>query len=180
MASTAELRARVMEFDESEAITDRRLLKLAALVLALVMVAFVMARPLGLESGTIGMAGAALLLRRDVMASVGPLDERFAPAWFEDVDYCRRIAATGVDSRTSAAASAAMASSRVLVPPAMRKRPTASFVTVRLYPVSAYQRIMSIQDTSLAGALPHARIMESTIGRTSSGIGVASIFCRSE
>jgi GT2 family glycosyltransferase len=40
-------------------------------------------------------AGAALLLRRDVMASVGPLDERFAPAWFEDVDYCKRIAATG-------------------------------------------------------------------------------------
>lgn len=65
MASTAELRARVMAFDESEAITDSRLLKLASLVLALVIVAFVMARPLGLESGTIGMAGAALLLMLD-------------------------------------------------------------------------------------------------------------------
>jgi Na+/H+ antiporter NhaD/arsenite permease-like protein len=65
MASTAELRARVMEFDESEAITDSRLLKRAALVLALVIVAFVMARSLGLESGTIGMAGAALLLMLD-------------------------------------------------------------------------------------------------------------------
>jgi hypothetical protein len=42
-------------------------------------------------------AGAALLLRRDLMASVGPLDERFAPAWFEDVDYCKRIAATGAE-----------------------------------------------------------------------------------
>ena len=31
----------------------------------------------------------------EVFAEVGPLDERFAPAWFEDVDYCRRLAAAG-------------------------------------------------------------------------------------
>ncbi len=37
-------------------------------------------------------AGAALLLRRDVVEEIGPLDEQFAPAWFEDVDYCRRLA----------------------------------------------------------------------------------------
>jgi len=42
-------------------------------------------------------AGAALLLRREIMESIGPLDERFAPAWFEDVDYCKRIAATGAE-----------------------------------------------------------------------------------
>jgi GT2 family glycosyltransferase len=40
-------------------------------------------------------AAAALLLRREVFSEVGPLDERFAPAWFEDVDYCRRLAAAG-------------------------------------------------------------------------------------
>ena len=40
-------------------------------------------------------AAAALLLRREVFAEVGPFDERFAPAWFEDVDYCRRLAAAG-------------------------------------------------------------------------------------
>ena len=40
-------------------------------------------------------AAAALLLRREVFAEVGPLDERFAPAWFEDVDYCHRLAAAG-------------------------------------------------------------------------------------
>jgi N-acetylglucosaminyl-diphospho-decaprenol L-rhamnosyltransferase len=40
-------------------------------------------------------AGAALLIRRDVFERVGPLDEQFAPAWFEDVDYCRRLAAHG-------------------------------------------------------------------------------------
>ncbi|HUO84794.1 MAG TPA: hypothetical protein VM534_06730, partial [Thermoanaerobaculia bacterium] len=36
-------------------------------------------------------AGAALLMRRDLVDEIGPLDERFRPAWFEDVDYCRRI-----------------------------------------------------------------------------------------
>lgn len=36
-------------------------------------------------------AAAALMLRRDVMLEVGAFDERFLPAWFEDVDYCRRI-----------------------------------------------------------------------------------------
>ncbi len=36
-------------------------------------------------------AAAALLLRREVFEEVGPFDEQFAPAWFEDVDYCRRL-----------------------------------------------------------------------------------------
>ena len=40
-------------------------------------------------------AAAALLLRRDVVEQVGPLDEQFTPAWFEDVDYCRRLAERG-------------------------------------------------------------------------------------
>jgi N-acetylglucosaminyl-diphospho-decaprenol L-rhamnosyltransferase len=37
-------------------------------------------------------AAAALLLRRSTIDEIGPLDEAFAPAWFEDVDYCRRLA----------------------------------------------------------------------------------------
>lgn len=37
-------------------------------------------------------AAAAFLMRRDVYNAVGPLDEQFSPAWFEDVDYCRRLA----------------------------------------------------------------------------------------
>jgi GT2 family glycosyltransferase len=40
-------------------------------------------------------AAAALLIRRKVFDEVGPLDERFMPAWFEDVDYCRRLANAG-------------------------------------------------------------------------------------
>ena len=65
MSASAELRARVMGFEEKKVITDHRLLKLSMSVLGLVMVAFVLARTLGLESGTIGMAGAALLLMLD-------------------------------------------------------------------------------------------------------------------
>lgn len=42
-------------------------------------------------------AAAALLLRRDAMAAVGPFDEQFSPAWFEDVDYCRRLAQQGME-----------------------------------------------------------------------------------
>jgi GT2 family glycosyltransferase len=40
-------------------------------------------------------AAAAFLIRREVFDEIGPLDERFEPAWFEDVDYCRRLAAAG-------------------------------------------------------------------------------------
>ncbi len=37
-------------------------------------------------------AAAALVLRRSVVDEIGPFDEQFTPAWFEDVDYCRRLA----------------------------------------------------------------------------------------
>lgn len=40
-------------------------------------------------------AAAAFVVRRDVFERIGPLDEQFWPAWFEDVDYCRRLAAAG-------------------------------------------------------------------------------------
>ncbi|MEO8034745.1 MAG: glycosyltransferase family 2 protein [Acidobacteriota bacterium] len=40
-------------------------------------------------------AAAALLIRREVFEELGALDEQFAPAWFEDVDFCRRLARAG-------------------------------------------------------------------------------------
>ena len=40
-------------------------------------------------------AGAALFLRRNLFDSIGELDENFTPAWFEDVDYCRRMREAG-------------------------------------------------------------------------------------
>lgn len=48
------------------------------------------------EAGPIEQpAAAALLIRRSVFEEVGPLDEQFSPAWFEDVDYCQRLARAG-------------------------------------------------------------------------------------
>lgn len=55
-------RMRVMQFNEREAITDVPLLKKSLIVLGLVIGAFVLAHPLGLEPATIAMFGAALLL----------------------------------------------------------------------------------------------------------------------
>jgi GT2 family glycosyltransferase len=40
-------------------------------------------------------AGAFLMVRREVWLSVGGLDERFFPVWFEDVDLCWRIRQAG-------------------------------------------------------------------------------------
>jgi N-acetylglucosaminyl-diphospho-decaprenol L-rhamnosyltransferase len=40
------------------------------------------------------LIGAALLFRRDVLEAVGPLDERFF-MWYEDIDWCRRLARAG-------------------------------------------------------------------------------------
>lgn len=63
--ATAAARAHVMGFDERKAMTHPLLLKKALAVVACVIAAFVMARFIGLEAGTIGMAGAAVLLLLD-------------------------------------------------------------------------------------------------------------------
>jgi Na+/H+ antiporter NhaD/arsenite permease-like protein len=62
MRATEEARSRIMNFNEQEAITDVPLLKKSLFVLALVILAFVVAHPLGLEPATIAMFGAGLLL----------------------------------------------------------------------------------------------------------------------
>lgn len=51
-------------------------------------------------------AGAFLLLRRDALNTVGGLDERFHPAWFEDVDLCKRLRDAGFRLRFAPAAMA--------------------------------------------------------------------------
>jgi GT2 family glycosyltransferase len=40
-------------------------------------------------------AAAALMIRRDAYEEVGGFDERFYPAWYEDVDFCRQLKAHG-------------------------------------------------------------------------------------
>jgi Na+/H+ antiporter NhaD/arsenite permease-like protein len=62
MSATPEAKARVLAMDERAAITDRKLLRSSLIVLGAVMIAFVLARPLHLEPGTIAVTGAALLM----------------------------------------------------------------------------------------------------------------------
>lgn len=65
MVASAEDRARVMAFNEYEAITDVRLLRQSLFVLFLVMTAFMIHGILHLEPATVAMFGAALLLLLD-------------------------------------------------------------------------------------------------------------------
>ena len=44
-------------------------------------------------------AAAFLMLRRDAWESLDGMDERFHPAWWEDVDLCRRLADAGYSLR---------------------------------------------------------------------------------
>ncbi|MEQ1630489.1 MAG: ArsB/NhaD family transporter [Gallionella sp.] len=62
MVATAEDRARVMRFNELEAITDWRLLKQASFVFSLVIAGFMTHSLVNLEPATIAMFGAAILL----------------------------------------------------------------------------------------------------------------------
>jgi Na+/H+ antiporter NhaD/arsenite permease-like protein len=65
MSATQAVRERVLALNARESITDPRLLKGAMGVLLLTITAFVLARALGLEGGTIAMSGAALLILFD-------------------------------------------------------------------------------------------------------------------
>ena len=62
MTASEQAIARVMSFRERDAITDMRLLKQSLIVIALVIVSFMFAHPLGLEPATVAMGGAALLM----------------------------------------------------------------------------------------------------------------------
>jgi len=44
-------------------------------------------------------AGAFLMAPREVWERLGGLDERFFPVWFEDVDFCKRVADAGLKIR---------------------------------------------------------------------------------
>lgn len=57
-----EARARIMEFDESGAITDARLMVKALFVLALVILGFTLGHSYGIQPGTSALSGAALLM----------------------------------------------------------------------------------------------------------------------
>jgi Na+/H+ antiporter NhaD/arsenite permease-like protein len=65
LKSTPEAEAAVMGMKAADSIEDWKLLKQSLVVLALVMIAFVMARPLHLEPATIALFGAAVLMLLD-------------------------------------------------------------------------------------------------------------------
>ena len=53
-----------------------------------------------LDAEEVGQAAAAaLLVRREAYAAAGGFDERFFPAWYEDVDFCRSLRIAGWDVR---------------------------------------------------------------------------------
>jgi Na+/H+ antiporter NhaD/arsenite permease-like protein len=65
LKASAEAEAAVMQMKAADSIEDWKLLKQSLAVLAVVMVAFVLARPLNLEPATIAMSGAAILMLLD-------------------------------------------------------------------------------------------------------------------
>ena len=62
MHATAEARARVMALNERDMVTDAKLLRYALLVIACVVAAFIAARALHMEAGTIALMGGAVLM----------------------------------------------------------------------------------------------------------------------
>ena len=74
MSATPEARARIMAFNEYEAIRDVALLKRCLLVFGLVIIGFILAHSLHMEPATIALGGAALLL----LLVTFPLDNEHA------------------------------------------------------------------------------------------------------
>ncbi|MBM3555332.1 MAG: hypothetical protein FJX47_07245, partial [Alphaproteobacteria bacterium] len=84
LKASPEDRAAVMAMDEKEAIQDWRLLKQSSAVVGAVIVAFVLARQLHLEPGTIAMTGAAVLMLLDnIGLSAEKQSERVTQAFTE-------------------------------------------------------------------------------------------------
>jgi Na+/H+ antiporter NhaD/arsenite permease-like protein len=87
MRATREREARVMEMIPSEAIMDWTLLRQSLAVLAAVIGAFALARPLRLQPGTIAMAGAAVLMLLDNWAHHGERAAKNLHETFSDVEW---------------------------------------------------------------------------------------------
>ena len=87
LRTTPEAEAAIMAMKPAAAITDWRLLKQALVVLGLVMVAFVLARPLHLEPATIALTGAAVLMLLDNWAHHSEKAAHNIHSTFGDVEW---------------------------------------------------------------------------------------------
>lgn len=67
-------------------------------------------------------AGAFLMFSRAAWQTVGGLDERFRPVWFEDVDFCARLRAAGFSAYFNPAAVARHTGSHSIDPLALENR----------------------------------------------------------
>ncbi len=80
-------RAAVMALDARAAITDRRLLKQSAWVLAVVLVALVLERQIGLAPGSIALIGAAIHILVDNISHRRHLQTLYITATYGDIDW---------------------------------------------------------------------------------------------
>ena len=80
-------RARVMAFDEREAITDRRLLKQSLAVISVVIAAFIAQRQIHMEAATIAIFGAALLLLLDNLGRSAETQSSNVGAAFAEAEW---------------------------------------------------------------------------------------------
>lgn len=87
LRASAEAEARVMAMSETDAIQDWRLLKQSLIVLGIAMAAFVLARPLRLEPGTIAMFGAAILMLLDTHEHHPAMQSQRVTQTFNDIEW---------------------------------------------------------------------------------------------
>jgi Na+/H+ antiporter NhaD/arsenite permease-like protein len=87
MKATPAAEQRVMAMRAAEAITDKRLMKQALAVLAGVVLAFILARTLRIEAGTIAMLGAAVLLALDNLGHPPDRQHHRVTSAFNEVEW---------------------------------------------------------------------------------------------
>jgi Na+/H+ antiporter NhaD/arsenite permease-like protein len=87
LTATSEARARVMALDHKAAITDPRLMKQSVSVIAVVVLAFAMARFIHLEAGTIALFGAAILLLLDNLGRSAEAQHAHLVESFNEVEW---------------------------------------------------------------------------------------------
>ncbi|MFO1099422.1 MAG: ArsB/NhaD family transporter [Xanthobacteraceae bacterium] len=87
LEATLRARAKVMAFDERNAIVDRTLLVKSLIVLALVMAGFVLSRQLHLEPATIALFGASTLLLLSCIGRDAEAQTKIVSKTFEEVEW---------------------------------------------------------------------------------------------